>query len=140
MSKYTYSMLLIAMTAVFIPVAASAGEFDGSKPLLCASIFSSQCEAESQECVSGAPWTINFPVFMEIDFKENVLSTTDQHKNARLSRIENIDHLPNGRLSIQGDDGEHAWSMILSEETGSMTLAVSGEEVGFLVFGACTLR
>jgi hypothetical protein len=30
--------------------------------------------------------------------------------------------------------------MLISEETGSMTLAVAGEDVGFIVLGACTIH
>ncbi|MEE8428885.1 MAG: hypothetical protein V3S33_05230 [Gammaproteobacteria bacterium] len=62
------------------------------------------------------------------------------HKTWRPSEIELVDHLPNKIISIQGTDGDYSWSMLISEETGSMTLAVAGEEVGFVVFGACTPR
>lgn len=140
MKKSFYSVLFIALMAVFSPVTASAGDFDGSESLICAALFSAECNAETQECTSGAPWKINFPVFSEIDFKAKTISTTDQHKNKRVSKIESLDHLPNGRLSIQGDDGQYAWSMLISEETGSATLSAAGEEVGFMIFGACTPR
>lgn len=140
MSKSIYYSLFITLLFTVAPFNATAGEFDGSKPLVCAAIYATECGAESQECSSGAPWEINFPVFTDIDFKAMTVSTTRQHKVARVSKISAVDHYPNGRMSIQGHDGDYSWSMIVSEETGSMSLAVSGEDIGFLVFGACTIR
>jgi hypothetical protein len=44
----------------------------------------------------------------------------------------------NGRLILQGTQTGKGWSMVITEATGKMTLTASGEEVGFIVFGACT--
>lgn len=140
MKNFRNVILFAVWIAVILPSTSIAGEFDGSEPLLCAAIFSTECGAESQECVSGAPWDINFPVFSEIDFKSMTVSTTRQHKSARISTITSVEHLPNERMSIQGHGGDFSWSMMISEETGSMSLALSGEDIGFLVFGACTIR
>jgi len=140
MRNSLYSIIFIAFISTLAPISSVAGDFDGSKPLICAAIFSTECNAETQECVSGAPWNINFPVFSEIDFKSKTISTLDAYKNERETQIESIDHLPNGRLSLQGDDGQYAWSMLISEETGSATLSAAGEEIGFILFGACTVR
>lgn len=134
------SSLIGALTLAVSPLTVSAGEFDGSKPMVCASLFATECRAESQECVSGPPWNFNFPVFSEIDFKTQIVSTTRQNRDKRISKIESVDHLSNGRLSLQGDDGLYSWSAIISEESGSMTLTAAGEEIAFIVFGACTIR
>ncbi len=140
MTKSMSSSLVTFLIAALTPLASSAGDFDGSKPLVCASLFATECRAESQDCVSGPPWNFNLPVFSEVDFKTQTVSTTRQNKDNRVSKIESVDHLPNGRLSLQGDDGQYSWSAIISEESGSMTLTAAGEEIGFLVFGACTVR
>lgn len=140
MRKSLYIVVIITFLSVLTPLTLSAGDFDGSKPLICAAIFSTECSAETQKCTSGAPWKINFPVFSEIDFKSKMISTLDSFKNERETRIESIDHLADGRLSLQGDDGQYSWSMLISEETGSATLSAAGEDVGFIVFGACTVR
>ena len=140
MSKLPYFSVLLSCLSALAPATLVAGDFDGSKPLICAAIFSTECHAETQECVSGAPWKINFPVFSEIDFKGKLISTVDAYKNERQTRIESMDHLPDGRLSLHGDDGVYSWSMLIAEDTGSATLAAAGEEVGFIIFGACTVR
>jgi hypothetical protein len=118
----------------------AAGPFDGSKPLLCAAIHATMCDEESVTCTSGAPWMVDFPVFTEIDFAAKTAATTRQHAVARTSKIDAVEHLPNNRMSVQGADDDYSWSMLISEETGSMTLAVAGEAVGFIVLGACTIR
>ena len=140
MSKQVFFTVVLAGLMTGFPVLTSADDFDGSKPLLCASIFSSECSAAEQECVTGAPWMINFPVFMEIDFKAKTVSTTKLHENPRISKISNISTLEDGQLSLQGVDVNFAWSMLVAAETGSMTLSIAGEDTGYLIFGACHPR
>ena len=140
MSNYIFRCLAGLVLVSWLPAALAAGPFDGSKPLLCAAIHAAECSTAELKCESGPPWLVNFPVFTEIDFAAGTASTTRQNLTARTTRIEQVSHLANNRMSLQGSDGEFSWSMMISEETGSMTLAVAGEEVGFIVMGACTLR
>lgn len=137
MKKLDYLMIALFLTILSFPLLTSADDFDGSKPLICAAIFSAQCNAGDQECATGAPWMINFPVFMEIDFKDMQVTTTKQQETPRKSPIRHVGKLENGRTAIQGTDVNFAWSMLIAEETGGMTLGIAGEDAGFLVFGAC---
>jgi len=130
-------MVVLFLSISSLPLVSVADDFDGSKPLTCAAIFSAECNAGNQECVTGAPWMINFPVFMEIDFKAMQVTTTKQQESPRKSAIRHVGKLDSGRTVIQGTDINFAWSMLIAEETGSMTLGIVGEEGGFLVFGAC---
>jgi hypothetical protein len=41
-------------------------------------------------------------------------------------------------MILQGVENGHGWSMSIDQKTGRITTTVSGEEVGFMVFGACT--
>lgn len=43
-----------------------------------------------------------------------------------------------GGVLLQGEDDGLGWSMTLSEADGSMSLAVSGDFVGYVIFGNCT--
>lgn len=140
MGKHVLSCMMGAAMLTWSLLAQATGPFDGSKPLLCAAIHATSCDEESEVCTSGAPWTVGFPVFMEIDFAGKTASTTRQHVVERTSKIDTVEHLPNNRMSVQGTDDEYSWSVLISEETGSMTLAVAGEAVGFIVLGACTIR
>ncbi|MGA9575108.1 MAG: hypothetical protein WBS20_14310 [Lysobacterales bacterium] len=137
MTKQTFMYMAAVLAISVLPATASADDFDGSKPLTCASIFSAECNAASQECITGAPWMINFPVFIEIDFKAKKASTTKLHENTRVSPISQVSTLKSGHTAIQGIDNDFIWSMVIAQETGSMTLSISGEDTGYIVFGAC---
>jgi hypothetical protein len=132
---------LLAM-AVFLMISSLslvsvADDFDGSQPLVCAAIFSAECNAGEQECITGAPWMINIPVFMKVDFEAKKVTTTKQHENPRTSTISHVGKLTDGHTAIQGVDNAFVWSMLITEETGSMTLSIAGEDTGYLIFGAC---
>jgi len=137
MNKIIFFKIAAALMIAGLPFTASADDFDGSKPLTCASIFSAECSAGDQTCITGAPWMINFPVFMEVDFKAKTVSTTKLHESPRTSNINHVGKLNDGHTAIQGIDEDYVWSMLVAEETGSMTLSISGEGTGFIIFGAC---
>lgn len=129
--------VIVSLMISLLPLASSADDFDGSKPLVCAAIFSAECNAGDQTCVTGAPWMINFPVFMKVDFEAKQVTTTKQHEATRTSKIDQVGKLSIGHTVIQGIDDTFVWSMLIAKETGSMTLSISGEDTGYLVFGAC---
>jgi len=137
MNKQTIFTSAVFLLAASLPLTASADDFDGSKALTCASIYSAECNAGDQTCITGAPWMINFPVFIELDFEAKVASTTRLHENTRKSPISNVTKLKEGHTAIQGIEANYAWSMLIAEETGSMSLTISGEDTGYIIFGAC---
>jgi len=49
-----------------------------------------------------------------------------------------MEHL-NGLLILQGTENGKAWSMSVNEESGKAVLSAVGEDVAFVVFGACVL-
>jgi hypothetical protein len=42
-------------------------------------------------------------------------------------------------MSLQGLEGGRAWSMVLAKETGKMSATVADDQLGFVIFGTCTL-
>ena len=63
----------------------------------------------------------------------------------RSTDIENFETI-DGKVIIQGaEDGIEGvrdglgWSLALAEETGKMVITASGDDVGFVIFGACTV-
>jgi len=62
-------------------------------------------------------------------------------RSTHIERVERVD----GKLILQGaEDGLEGvrdglgWSMATSEDTGRFVLTGSGDQVGFVIFGACT--
>jgi hypothetical protein len=88
--------------------------------------------------------SINLPKFVILNFKEKKISMPGDPKNRPPTAIERTESV-DGKLILQGaEDGIEGvrdglgWTVAISEQTGDMVLTASGEEVGFVVFGACT--
>lgn len=123
----------------------AAADFDGSKPLLCASM-------ELQECVPGVGCervttdSINAAEFFRIDVKKKTITVSARNQSRPPQRIESsakTDDL----LVIQGSDNGVegvrtdglAYSFAIDKISGKMVLTASGDEVAFVVFGSCTV-
>jgi hypothetical protein len=136
---------LLCAAIVFAPVGlVAAADFDGSKPLLCASVSLNEC-LPGAGCESVTTDSINAAEFFRIDLKKKTIIVSARNQSRAPQRIESsstTDHL----LVIQGsNDGVEgvredglAWSMAIDKISGKMVLTASGDEVGFVVFGSCT--
>ena len=89
---------------------------------------------------------VNLPNFFQIDFSTKVLLAITESENKRTSKIKSMEVLDH-KLFLQGaDDGIEgvrdglAWSISISQDTGRLVMSASGENVAFVVFGACTPR
>ena len=130
-------VIVLALLCVCVaPVYVAADAFDGSQPLVCATIKAIECSVEG-ECFHGTAESVNIPQFFKIDFNQKMISEIKQGGDKRSSKITHMDHL-NGKVVLQGM-GEHlAWSVAISGGTGKIVITASGDQVGFVVFGACT--
>ncbi|MGH8069115.1 MAG: hypothetical protein ACRERE_28535 [Candidatus Entotheonellia bacterium] len=45
----------------------------------------------------------------------------------------------NGKLILQGVQGERGWTLMIAEDTGQMSATISGAVEGYIIFGSCTL-
>lgn len=121
---------------LLLPTQIVSAGFDGSSPLLCAVIDVLECSADGN-CERGSAESVNIPQFVKIDFAEKKITeavASEQKKSTAIKNLENID----GKLIMQGVEKGRAWSIIISEETGKMSVAVSEDRFGFVIFGACT--
>lgn len=136
-------MVLVLLGICLAPYTAAAGDFDGSQPLLCASMDIIECDAGG-ECFQVTAESINAPQFLRIDFKKKNIRAKRTSKDERTTMIERMERV-DGKLIVQGaEDGIEGvrdglgWTLAIAEETGKMVLTGSGDEVAFVVFGACT--
>ena len=127
---------IIILGIFLIPYQGMASDFDGSKPLLCAVVDVRDCGVES-DCQKGYADNMEIPLFLKIDFKENRISSTKESAKVVSTAIENLSKR-DGKMIMQGAEHGRGWSMILSEETGKMSVTVSEENFGLVIFGACT--
>lgn len=117
--------------------AAAAGNYDGSKPLLCSTIVAVECGLDG-ECVRGSAELIDAPQFFRIDFDAKEVHTSKRAEEGKVSRFHSLQALDD-RLVLQGIDNGLGWSMVISADDGKMDVSAAGDEVGFLLFGACTV-
>ena len=77
------------------------------------------------------------PRFLKINFEKKTISATEESRRTDVSVIKNIERV-DSRQIIQGAENGRGWTIVISEKTRKMSATVSDEDVGFVVFGACT--
>jgi hypothetical protein len=133
MKRIQRIMLLVA--ALLLPTTVFAAGLDGSKPLICALMSNFECDSDGCQRVTSEG--INLPEFLRIDFEGKKVSTVNEGVQVRTTKIERFNRSA-GRLYLQGLENEMAWSLVISESDGKMVLSMTGGQVGFAIFGACT--
>lgn len=135
---------LMVMIICILPFMAFAGDFDGSKPLICAVMDLVECQPGGK-CQQVTAEDVGIPQFWKINFKDKKISAIQADGSQRSTTIERFEKI-DGKVIIQGaEDGIEGvrdglgWSLAIAEETGKTVLTASGDEVGFVMFGACTL-
>jgi hypothetical protein len=138
MSKKTL-WIVTGLGTLFLFLAAAqpalAGDFDGSKPLVCAMIEVYECSPDTG-CESGTPESNGLSRFLRIDFKRKAVYSTKEAKE-QASRFEKPERAE-GVIHLNGTQNGRGWNLSLTEATGHMVLTVADDQVGFVVFGACS--
>ena len=119
-----------------VPSAANAGGFDGSQPLICASMEAYDC-GPGEDCLRGTAESIDAPLFIRLDFEQKMARATRANGEERTTKIENLTQ-EEGKLILQGVQRGLGWSMTIAQENGAMTLTAAGDRMAFVIFGACT--
>jgi hypothetical protein len=112
--------------------------------LLCAVIDIVEC-GSGGKCQQVTAEDVGIPQFIKIDFNEKKITATQSSGSKRSTTIKNSEHVDGKLILLGAEDGIEGvrdgvgWSLAIAEESGKMVLTASGDEVGFVVFGACTL-
>jgi hypothetical protein len=129
--------LLFGLTAI-----AAAGDFDGSQPVLCSVVSVTECTLEDG-CRAVTPESVAVPRFLRVDFDKKIVVPADKGGGDRSSAIKRMERI-GGQLILQGaDEGIQdvrdsvGWTASVSEETGKLVVTAAGNEVAFIVYGAC---
>ena len=133
------SMLLAGLPLTLV----AAGIYDGSRPMMCATIEVVECVPRGG-CQPVPAESVDAPRFIEVDVSKNKLSArfANGERSSEIERTEAVD----GKLMLQGvEDGRETerdgigWTLSITEERGDMVLTGSGDNVAFVIFGSCTL-
>ena len=108
----------------------------GVDEMICAAAQVQIC-IENDTCYSATPAELDVPDFVVIDTRKKTISTpkaSNQNRSTEFTSVEKLD----GLIYLQGVEGGRAFSFVIDEATGRMTVAVSRDGLSVSVFGACT--
>lgn len=127
---------LFAAALTTLSSVASAAGIDPAKSALCANTDTFEC-APGENCIPDTPEGINLPRFFRIDFaaKKAYGEREDGEKTTAVITNQKIE---DGRIVMQGVQSGNGWTATIDQATGKMSLAISADGVGFVIFGACT--
>lgn len=128
--KNLTSMPLVALTLAF-GATAMAGDFDGSKPLICAPVEAMDC-ISGGGCEKGIPDDVGAPAFMRIDFAKKLI--VGPKRSSPINAMQKDQQ----QILLQGTELGMAWSMALDTESGRMVTTFSSWDGAYVLFGSCT--
>jgi hypothetical protein len=120
----------LAAAVLCLATGAFAADFDGSKPLICATVDAHACDP-GEVCLRDLPDSIGMPEFMRIDFAKKTIAGPK-----RTTEIRYVDKSAD-QVLLQGTELGYAWTIALDKTDGSMSLTLVSREDVFVVFGHC---
>jgi hypothetical protein len=129
-------LLTLVPLALAGAAAARADDLTGSDRLLCSAESIVVCYDDGT-CETGDADALNVPKFIEVDLVAKRLSTTKASGLNRTSAIESLKRLDD-LIVLQGVEKGRAYSFVIEQKTGDLTIAVAGPTRGVSAFGACT--
>jgi len=127
----TRVLYIVVALALMTSGAAAAGDFDGSKLLICAPVEAMDC-GPGEGCSKERPEDVGAPNFLRIDFANKVIVGPKQTTPILL--MDKSDD----QILLQGKELGYAWTLVLDQESGTMTVTLVNREVAFVLFGPCT--
>jgi hypothetical protein len=128
----------LGLTAMLLPVGASAAGLDGKSNLVCAAVDVIGC-TNGPGCREGTANSFGLPQFMFVDFNKQEIQATDETGLDVVSEIKSSE-ITEQQIILQGIENHRGWSVTIHRGDGKLTVASSGSGVSFMVFGACTAR
>lgn len=143
--KTLKSIVVTFVCACLVSTVSYAGDYDGSKPLIFSVKTILECEPNGKSHIVTAE-ELQVPQFLIVDCQKMTISPFPPVPGRRDSVIKRMEHIDR-KLILQGaDDGIEdvrdgvGWTASISEDTGRAVVTASGDDVGFVIFGACMPR
>ncbi len=128
---------LVLTLLLLAPSAASlADDLTGQQSVLCTAVQATVCD-DTATCVIENPWDLNIPQFLEINLDGKTMSTTKASGENRSTPIRTLLR-EDGLIVLQGVEGGRAFSFVIEEKSGLLSVAVARDGKTVSVFGACT--
>jgi hypothetical protein len=128
--------ILLVFGAPIVASLARADDLTAADRILCTADAINVCYDDGT-CETGSSEALNVPQFIEVDLVQKRLSTTKASGLNRASAIDSI-RRADGSIVLQGFEKGRAYSFVIDEKSGALTVAVAGPSRGVNAFGACT--
>ena len=115
---------------------ALADNLEGADRLLCTPKQIMIC-VEDADCYPAHAAEIGVPDFIIVDLKNKKMQTTKASEQTRTTAFSSMSRSA-GKIFLQGLENGRAFSFLINEATGSLTVAVSRDGVAVAAFGSCT--
>ncbi|QCP53045.1 hypothetical protein FAZ95_28535 [Trinickia violacea] len=122
----------LAIMVGSVPSWVLGADFDGSKPLLCATIDAHFCDI-GEVCFRTLPGILGAPDFIHINFAKKAIVGSSQRSTA-IRYME----AGEGQLLMQGTELGYGWSLVLDTKSGGMSATLVNRDDVFVLFGTCT--
>ena len=127
---------VLASACLLASGVALADNLQGADRLLCAPVQVTIC-VEDAECYHAHASELGVPDFVIVDLKNKKMQTTKASQESRTTAFTTVTR-GSGAIYLQGIDSGRAFSFVINEATGSLTVAVSRDGATVTAFGACT--
>jgi hypothetical protein len=127
---------VVASVGLLASGAALADNLEGADRLLCAPEQIMIC-VEEADCYPAHGSELGVPDFVIVDLKNKKMQTTKSSQQTRITAFSSMSRT-DGKIFLQGVENGRAFSFVINEITGSLTVALSRDGVAVAVFGSCT--
>lgn len=107
-----------------------AGDFDGTKALICAPVVVMDCVVD-EGCTKGTPDELGAPAFIRIDFEKKLIIGPKQ-----VTPIVSMDK-NDKQILMQGTELGFGWTIMVGAE-GRLITSMIDHNGAYLMYGACT--
>jgi len=127
---------MVASVGLLASGVALADNVEGADRLLCAPEQIMIC-VEEADCYPAHASDLGVPDFVIVDLKNKKMQTTKSSEQTRTTAFSSMSR-SGGKIFLQGVENGRAFSFVINEITGSLTVALSRDGVAVAAFGSCT--
>lgn len=128
--------LMIVLAGMLVGGLVHADSVQGVDKMVCAAMLVQIC-VEEDTCYEASADELDIPSFVVIDTKKKRISTTRASGEDRSTTFTSVQRT-GGLLFLQGIENGRAFSFIIEEQSGRVTVAIARDGAAVNVFGACT--
>ena len=122
---------LVITLLSLLPMATQAGDFDGSRLLICAPVTTMDC-VRGGDCLTGLPEDVGAPAFMRLDFTGRAVI------GPKVTSPILLMDKTSDQILLQGREIDFGWTIALDSKNGEMAVTLTDRNGAYVLFGSCT--